>query len=197
MFNSVPKVSDIFFRKDELAVHLTAAALGDVRAFEQFYQQSLGRAYAVVRRIVGNNWVEDVLAESYLQAWRELANFDPNRGSAMGWLLTIARSRALDKLRSEKLRSVDSIEQHVHLQLSSIIAEVLTPESLLQTARESSSLHRYLLELNANERWVLALAYFRDLSQSEIANETGMPLGTVKSLMTRAQRKLKTLMEPQ
>ncbi len=179
----------------QLAEHLVAAAAGDVRAFELFYQNSVGRAYAIVRRIVGNYWVEDVLADAYFQAWRDLSSFDPARGSAMGWVLSIARSRALDKLRSEKLRGSQQMDDSTALQLTEILAEVPSSETLLQASRESSRLNQAVRQLNSNERWVLALAYFRDLSQSEIAVQTGLPLGTVKSLISRSHRKLRAQLE--
>jgi RNA polymerase sigma-70 factor, ECF subfamily len=179
----------------KLAAQLVAAAAGDVRAFELFYQNSVGRAYAMVRRIVGHYWVEDVLADAYFQAWRDLASFDPERGSAMGWVLSIARSRALDKLRSEKLRGAQQMNEDTALQLTDILAEVPSAETLLQISRENSRLNQAVQQLNPNERWVLALAYFRDLSQTEIAVQTGLPLGTVKSLISRSHRKLKAQLE--
>jgi RNA polymerase sigma-70 factor, ECF subfamily len=179
----------------KLAAQLVAAAAGDVRAFELFYQSSVGRAYAMVRRIVGHYWVEDVLADAYFQAWRDLTSFDPERGSAMGWVLSIARSRALDKLRSEKLRGAQQMDEDTALQLTDILAEVPSAETLLQISRENSRLNQAVQQLNPNERWVLALAYFRDLSQTEIAVQTGLPLGTVKSLISRSHRKLKAQLE--
>jgi RNA polymerase sigma-70 factor, ECF subfamily len=179
----------------KLAAQLVAAAAGDVRAFELFYQSSVGRAYAMVRRIVGHYWVEDVLADAYFQAWRDLASFDPERGSAMGWVLSIARSRALDKLRSEKLRGAQQMDEDTALQLTDILAELPSAETLLQISRENSRLNQAVQQLNPNERWVLALAYFRDLSQTEIAVQTGLPLGTVKSLISRSHRKLKAQLE--
>jgi RNA polymerase sigma-70 factor, ECF subfamily len=179
----------------DLAVQLLAAAKGDVHAFETFYQLSVGRTYALVRRMVGGYWVEDVLADAYFQAWRELASFDPQRGTAIGWLMSIARSRALDKLRSEKLRSTEPLDESALLQLSNALGEQPDPESLLQITRDASRLNHALTQLNPNERWILALAYFRDLTQTEIAVHTGLPLGTVKSLMTRSTRKLKIQLE--
>jgi RNA polymerase sigma-70 factor, ECF subfamily len=179
----------------DLAAKLQAAAKGDAHAFDSFYQLSVGRTYALVRRIVGNYWVEDVLADAYFQAWRELSSFDPQRGSAIGWLMSIARSRALDKLRSEKLRSTEPLDDSSQLQLNNALSELPDPESLLQTIRDASRLNQALTQLNPNERWILALAYFRDLTQTEIAAHTGLPLGTVKSLMTRSTRKLKIQLE--
>lgn len=78
------------------------AAHGDTRAFESLYRLTSRWVLARVRRLTGDSLAEDVMAEVYLQVWRSLAAFDPARGDPMPWLMTIARSRALDRLRSER-----------------------------------------------------------------------------------------------
>jgi RNA polymerase sigma-70 factor (ECF subfamily) len=182
-------------RDKELAALLAAAAGGDAGAFESFYNGTVRYAIAVVRRIAGDTHTEDVLSDCYFQAWRNAAQFDPARGSALGWLLTMARSRALDRLRAESLRhgglagapefDTEAVES----------GAALGPEALLESVQASSQLHAALSQLSANERWVLGLAYFRDHSQSEIAAITGLPLGTVKSLVNRAQHKLREVLQ--
>jgi RNA polymerase sigma-70 factor, ECF subfamily len=180
----------------QLAALLASAAGGDARAFEQFYDATARQAMAVVRRVTGEAYAEDVLSDCYFQAWRNAAQFDPARGSALAWLLTMARSRALDRMRQETLR---------HGGLSGAPefdadAEQAThdpgPETLLETTQAHSRVHAALAQLSANERWVLGLAFFRDCTQSEIATLTGMPLGTVKSLITRAQHKMRETLTP-
>ena len=182
-------------RDKELAALLQAAAAGDAHAFETFYSATVRSAMAVVRRIAGDAYTEDVLADCYFQAWRGAAQFDAARGSALAWLLTMARSRALDRLRSENLRhggvggapafDADQAQQ----------CGEPGPEQLLESVQANSRLHAALAQLSANERWVLGLAYFRDHSQSEIAQVTGLPLGTVKSLINRAQHKLRDTLQ--
>jgi RNA polymerase sigma-70 factor, ECF subfamily len=176
---------------EQLAALLAAAASGDARAFEAFYNATSRRALGLVRRIAGDMHAEDILSDCYFQAWRNASHFDPQRGSALAWLLTMARTRALDRMRQETLRhgglpgapefDADSTEG----------AAEANPEKLLESTQAESRLHAALACLSANERWVLSLAFFRDCSQSEIATFTGMPLGTVKSLVTRAQHKLR------
>jgi RNA polymerase sigma-70 factor (ECF subfamily) len=183
-------------RDEMLAGLLRAAAGGDGRAFEQFYDATARQALGLVRRIAGDAHAEDVLADSYFQAWRSAAQFDASRGSALTWLLTLARSRALDRLRQETLRhgglsgapefDADELQQ----------PGAVGPDALLESVEARSRLHEALGTLAPNERWVLGLAYFREFSQSEIASITGMPLGTVKSLMTRAQHKLREALQP-
>ena len=181
--------------EQRLALLLHSAAQGDARAFEAFYSLTLGLASALVRRLAGSNHVEDVLSDSYFQAWRQAGRFEPQRGSAITWLMAIARSRALDRLRAEKLRHAglsgapdpgdDEIEDELQC----------GPDTLLENTQESNRLHGAMAQLSANERWVLGLAYYRELSHGEIASITDLPLGTVKSLIRRSQQKLRQVIE--
>ena len=178
-----------------LAALLHAAARGDARAFEQFYGATCRQALAVVRRITGTAFAEDVLSDCYFQAWRDAARFDAARGDAIAWLLTIARSRALDRMRKEALRHGGLSGAPESDPASCEDAQAPGPDALLQGVQERSRLHAALAALSANERWVLGLAYYRDFTQAEIAGITQLPLGTVKSLMTRAQHKLREALQ--
>jgi len=184
-------------RDEQLATLLKAAAGGDARAFEAFYNGTARYAMAVVRRIVGEAHAEDVLSDCYFQAWRNAARFDAGRGSALTWLLTMARSRALDRMRQETLRhgglagapAFDADAQAAEP------GDAPGPDELLESVQACTKLHAALAQLSAHERLALGLAYFRDHTQSEIATLTGMPLGTVKSLINRAQHKLREALE--
>jgi RNA polymerase sigma-70 factor, ECF subfamily len=182
-------------RAQQLAQWLQAAAGGDGRAFENFYDATSRLAFAVVRRVVGEAYAEDVLADTYFQAWRAAAQFDTARGSALAWLLTIARSRALDRLRQETLRHGGATGAPDYQPDAQTRCPDLGPDELLESMQARGRLYDALRELSANERWVLGLAYFRDLTQVEIGKVTGMPLGTVKSLMTRSQHKLREALQ--
>jgi RNA polymerase sigma-70 factor, ECF subfamily len=173
---------------DHLAALVQAAAVGDAKAFESFYHLTVRRAASFVRRIVSDNHCDDVLSDTYFQAWREAARFDAARSSALAWLLTLARSRALDRLRSEALRHGGLGGAPEATELAE--EESPGPETLLGHLQRNTRLHAALATLSANERWVLGLAYYKDLSHSAIAEQTRLPLGTVKSLIHRAQQKL-------
>ena len=176
-----------------LAALLRSSVAGDAKAFEQFYSATIRYAMGVVRRIVPSH-AEDVLADAYFQAWQAAAKFDPSRGSPLSWLLTIARSRALDRLRQETLRHGGQAGVPEHDSGDQPDAAP-GPDQLLESVQARSSLYNALAGLSANERSVLGLAYFRDCSQTEVAAITGLPLGTVKSLMTRAQHKLRLVLQ--
>ena len=191
---SLPPCNTDAARDTRHAVLLAATAQGDANAFEQFYTLTIGVATAVVRRVSGNNHTEDVLSDAYFQAWQQVSLFDPQRGSALSWFLTIARSRALDRWRVESVRhggqsgAPDFDAQALEDESG------IGPDTLLESTQASSRLHAALTRLSSNERWVLGLAYFRELTHTEIATLTGLPLGTIKSLINRSQHKLREAM---
>jgi RNA polymerase sigma-70 factor (ECF subfamily) len=174
-------------RDARLAALLGRAANGDAKAFEDFYDATVGYAQALARRMLNPSDLEDVLSEAYFQVWRSAASFDVARGSAVTWLLLIVRSRALDWLR--KPRELQALEEGD--EAAEQVDPYPTPPDLLETTEANRGLHQALLLLNGKERWVLSLAYFKDMSHGEISSATGMPLGTVKSLINRAQDKLR------
>ncbi|MBG9390694.1 sigma-70 family RNA polymerase sigma factor [Caenimonas sp. DR4.4] len=160
---------------------------GDTGAFEELYSSTARWMLGRIRRIVDDGQAEDVLAEVYIQIWKTLAAYDEGRSSPASWMAMIARSRALDHLRHEKSRTgVDAGD--------SPAPETSTdegPEQLLSRAQDAKLVRASLGTLDELERRVMGLAYFHECSQSEIALLTGMPLGTVKSLVYRAQQKLR------
>ena len=167
------------------------AGAGDIRAFEEIYNCTARWLLSVVRRMVDDGQAEDVLAEAYLQVWKTLDSYDAAKAPPRVWLAVIARSRALDHLRREKrLGQVhDSPEMISTMELHDRDG----PEQLLSRAEECRLVRLSLAAtpLSPDERTVLGLAYFRESSQQEISELTGLPLGTVKTMMIRARDKLK------
>mgnify|MGYP002624399958 FL=1 len=172
-------------RDAELAALLAQAATGDAAAFETFYERTIGHARALARRLVPAADVDDALAEAFLDAWRRAASYDACRSSPVSWLLMLVHSRAID-LRRRRPR--DALDEAAVDHAAGPEAE---PAQRLWQTESGQRLHAALARLSAPERWVLGLAYFRDLSHREIARSTGLPLGTVKSLILRAQGKLR------
>ena len=176
-------------RDARLAALITAAASDDCTAFEAFYDATFAYAQTLARRMLRGADVEDLLADAYFEAWRSAARFDVARGSAVTWLLTIVRSRALDLLRRQTAHPSVAHSDDAAGELASPDAD---PADQLWRQQTDARLHAALRTLNAAERWVLGLAYFRDMTHSEIAHTTSMPLGTVKSLILRSQARLRT-----
>ncbi|MBI5719805.1 MAG: sigma-70 family RNA polymerase sigma factor [Burkholderiales bacterium] len=191
-----------------LATLLAATAAGDAAAFETFYELTFAYARTVARRLLRDNAaVEDLLSDCYFEAWRSAARFDPSRGSPVTWLLVLVRSRGLDALRAAASRPEhpgsgspadapddDATGATEARSSDSGGRNEGDPADSLWRRQAGVRLHAALAALSAPERWVLGLAYLRELSHAEIARCTGMPLGTVKSHALRAQDKLRALL---
>lgn len=180
-------------RDTRLAALLGAAARGDTTAFEAFYDATYAYARLMARRVLAGGDADDLLADAYFEAWRKAAAFDAARGSAVTWLLTLVRSRALDLLRQRASHpSVGgSGTQGDGIEDDTGTARDDDPGERLWQREAGSRLHAAVQSLSGAERWALGLAYWREMSHAEIAAATGWPLGTVKSHLLRAQHKLR------
>ncbi|MDP2832450.1 MAG: sigma-70 family RNA polymerase sigma factor [Pseudomonadota bacterium] len=148
-------------------------------ALGEFYDATLGKVYGLALRISGRaDAAEDVAAEVYHQAWRQAGRYDATRGRPLTWLLTMTHSRALDSLRRR-----DPAQSHPEPEtLAEPQADPRAdPLDLLLGVERDSAVHAALQRAPAIQRQLLALAFYRDLSHQEIADHTGMPLGTVKT----------------
>lgn len=167
-----------------LAAELRAVAHGDQRAFERLYDATLSRVYAIVRRVVFDpGLAEEVVEDVYMQVWRSAGNYDASRGVVLAWLLMMGRSRALDALRRTDEAQV--VEDPHELAGEEPDREQ-DPADLLDAMRRDSLTHSALAKVAARDRQLLALAFFRGLTHAEIAEETKLPLGTVKTAIRRA-----------
>jgi RNA polymerase sigma-70 factor, ECF subfamily len=198
-------------RDARLSTLLAAAAAGDSGAFEAFYEATFAYARTVARRLLRDSAeIEDLIADCYFEAWRSANRFDPSRGSPVTWLLTLVRSRGVDALRAAAARPDRASAAVIADRHEGALAAEPGPEGAPDAApgafantdpadelwrrQSGTALHAALGTLSAPERWVLGLAYLRELSQAEISRCTGMPLGTVKSHALRAQNKLRVLL---
>lgn len=156
----------------------------DERALAALYDATLSRVYGLVLRVVRRPALADeVVEDTYFQVWRQAARFDASRGRALPWLLGMARSRAIDAVRRESRFQHDSLDLEAMPEPDGGAPAV---DELLEAARGHADLHQALLQLNAQPRQLVALAFFRGLSHEEIASHTALPLGTVKSQIRRA-----------
>ncbi len=133
---------------------------------------------------------EDVLSEAYFQAWRQASTFNAGRASALTWLLTIARSRALDRLRVERNRHGGLGGAPEMPEEREPACPLPGPDGLLEATQSKARVEHALARLSGPERWILTLAYYQDLTHVEIACATDIPLGTVKSTIRRALQKI-------
>jgi RNA polymerase sigma-70 factor, ECF subfamily len=160
---------------DEALVSAMAARDQDALAT---LNQRYGRALcAVADRILRDKAdAEEVAADVLWQLWREASRFDRGRGSVGAWIMMTVRSRAIDRLRARKAREPRDSDAAEH-------SRVDDPSAEIHSAERRRAVEGALATLNDGERDLLRLAYFSDLSQSEIAERTSIPLGTVKSRM--------------
>jgi RNA polymerase sigma-70 factor, ECF subfamily len=182
-----------------LQAWLERVAEQDEAAFKRLYEALSPRVYALAMRILRNAaHAEEVVEDCFWQIWRQAARFDPQRGSAEAWVLTLARSRALDAWRArdrtqEGLVSLDAMEEDGQpLPESDAHAAA---DGLLEASRSSRALHAALAQLPALPRQLVALAFLRGLTHEEITERTGLALGTVKSHIRRALAQLNTALQ--
>ncbi len=169
---------------------LRAIALGDESAFASLYRQYSSILFGLLLRIVRDRpEAEDVLQEVFLQIWQQAANFDAARGRPFTWLVTLARSRAIDRLRSRESR-----ERTANAAAIEAVEEVGDAVTDAFRAEQSEVVRDALAEIPEEQRRALLLAYFEGLTQTEIATRLEQPLGTVKTRMRSGMQKLRELL---
>lgn len=166
---------------------------GEPSGLAQLYDRHGRAVYALACRILADPAeAEDVVQDVFAQAWRQAARFDPGRAPVAGWLLMIARTRALDRLRARKVRpgtaGVDEVREPAD--------ESPTPEAAALTSDQRTRVREALEALDAAHRTALEMAYYGGLTQVEIARELGEPLGTVKSRMRAALVRMRAALGP-
>ncbi|HEX7676873.1 MAG TPA: sigma-70 family RNA polymerase sigma factor [Thermoanaerobaculia bacterium] len=171
---------------------LPAVAHGDLTAFEQLYDRHSSTLYALLLRILANpDDAQEVLQETFVKAWTNAKMFDAVRGSDVAWLISIARSRGIDRLRSRRIRGDREDEAGRELSSSFGFVEKRTGADDAIQSEERRAVRGALSELPEAQRVALSLAYFDGLSQSEIAEKLGEPLGTIKTRMQLGMKKLR------
>jgi RNA polymerase sigma-70 factor (ECF subfamily) len=182
-------------KANDLAL-IKRVAGGDESAFSALFDRWQPVVRAVADRILADaDEADDVVEETFWQAWRGAARFDASRGSVQTWLLTIARTRSLDRLRARRRRreeSADATDEDGTSSIATLAADPNSDSSIGAEHEERSRLVRTALAgLPAEQRTTLELAYFAGLSQSEIAEKMNEPLGTVKTRTRMALQKLR------
>jgi len=177
---------------DTLAPLMSRIASGDRGALRQLYQATSAKLFGVCLRILSDREEsEDVLQEVYVTIWRRADRFDAGRASVMTWVSTIARNRAIDRLRARgPLAYADQIDD------MEIADGQIGAEALLSAADDQGRLHRCLAELDKRTQQVIRTAFFEGVTYDALARRMDAPLGTVKSWIRRGLAKLKGCLEP-
>jgi len=173
---------------------------GDERALGILFDRHGAMAYGLAMAMVHDAAdAEEVVADAFAQLWRSAATFDPARGSVIAWVSTIVRSRALDLLRSQKRRARvldDAAAMSAEGSAPGLSSGAPSPDRGVELSEAQVLVRRALDDLPAAQRRALELAYFGGLSQSEIAEELGEPLGTIKTRMRAGMEKLRVALRP-
>lgn len=191
MPSSTPVVSDP--SEDQRLCELIAKITQlNQEALSELYDATVSRVFGLARGITRNvQCAEEVTEDVYWQVWRQALRFNRQRGPVMAWLVTLVRSRAFDHLRRRD-------EAVPHPEPDSLIDDHAQPESdpaqLLSTAQRDRDLNAALERLDPLPRQLLSLAFFRGLTHDEIAQQTRLPLGSVKSHIRRALALLQRLL---
>lgn len=170
---------------------LRAVARGDERAFAALYDSYSAILFGLLLRILNSRAeAEDVLQEVFLQIWQRAANFDETRGRPFTWMVTLARSRAIDRLRAVGSRERAATASSVEAPAPAVV------DAVEETFRseQAETVRRALAAIPEEQRRALMLAYVEGLSQSEIAGRLGEPLGTVKTRMRSGLMKLREML---
>jgi RNA polymerase sigma-70 factor (ECF subfamily) len=170
---------------------LSRIGRGEALALRQVYEACAPRAKAVALRILRDRCdAEDVVQETFMELWRRAPQLDTLPGPVAAWVMTIARSRAIDRLRAESSarRAIEAAADHL------VPPPQPTPDTLVGLRQDSERVRRALRTLPAKQRIAVKLAYFEGLSHREIAHETHQPLGTVKMRVRLAMDRLSTLL---
>ena len=162
----------------------------DETALGALYDRWVRSLYSLVLHLLKDpDEAEDVVEETFWQAWRKANSYEPSKGAVSTWLLTIGRRKALDRLRSRKRSKEEAISDD--RTFADLPSNAPDPAIDAEGAELREHVRAALSELPDEQREVLELGYFSGLSQSEIADATGQPLGTVKTRMRLAMQKLR------
>ncbi len=148
---------------------------GDQEAFAQLYDNYSAALYGIILKVVKQEArAEEVLQDAFLKIWKNIGSYDAAKGRPFTWMLNIARNAAIDMVRTADYRSstsVQGLDKHVYR----------TGSDDMRQEMEHIGMDRVIQGMPADQREVIDLAYYQGYTQQEIAERTGLPLGTVKS----------------
>ena len=175
---------------EEEAGWIQAIANGDRNAFRLLHERYRAILFFTIHKVLGNyEDSEDVLQEVYAKIWSKAHLFDSERGKPLTWATTMARNRAIDRYRSKQRRSSLGERYENQIDVERDRGYCTTEQDVIDN-ETSSVLRSAVLELTPGQREAIDLAYFGGLTQNEVAERTGQPLGTVKARIRRGIERL-------
>ena len=181
-------------RDQDWVALIKQVATGDQSALTVLYEATNRLVFGLILRIVVDRaTAEEVLLDVYTQVWRQAALYDTNRGAPLAWMMTIARSRAIDRVRSGKHEQRGKEPLDAIGEITSLGA---SPEETTVSSERQRFVRSALDSLSPEQREVIELAYYSGLSHSEIALKLNQPLGTVKTRTRLGMMKLRDMLKP-
>jgi RNA polymerase sigma-70 factor, ECF subfamily len=170
---------------------LAAVAGGSADALERLYDRYAATAFGLARRILAQqDLAEEVVQDVFSQVWREASRYDAARASVAGWIVLLTRTRAIDRLRARRARpDLDRPVEAVTAQ--PLAASARNPEQVAMSSEDARKVRAALDKLPGEQRALVDLAYYEGLTHTEIADRTGVPLGTVKTRLRAAMMALR------
>jgi RNA polymerase sigma-70 factor (ECF subfamily) len=186
-----PEPADADAASAQLDALLHRVARGDQAAFGDLYDLTAPRVFGMVLRLVIDRaQSEEVTQEVFLEIWQSAARFDPNKGKAMTWILTMARRRAIDRIRSSQAAR----DRDTRVGVRDFQGEYDDVAETAELRIEGGKVDAAMRELSDAQRLVISLAYYGGQSHSEIADNLGLPIGTVKTRLRDGMIRLRTVM---
>ena len=170
-------------------------ALADEKALRDLYELTSSKLYGVAVRVVTNReWAEDVLQEAFISIWKVAGDYKATLSPPMAWMALVVRSRGLDFLRRRATSRADRMQELDDVISDTVAGDSPNPIDTALASEQARALHNCLSLLENKQREVVSLAYMRDLSHSELAQQLKLPLGTVKTWIRRGLEQLRGCM---
>ena len=175
----------------ELNRLLVRVAGNDQSAFAELYQRTSSKLFGVCLRMLRDRSdAEEVLQETWTTVWRRAASFDASKASAITWLVTLARNKAIDRLRQHREQQIDD-----PFKLEEVVDADPTPAAGAETSQEYQRLQRCIQALQPQQRSAVREAFFSGATYNELAARYTVPLGTMKSWIRRSLLQLRTCLD--
>lgn len=175
--------------EDNFAELLQRCSKQDQQAFKQLYQEASPKLYSLALRLMQKpELAEDVLQEAFIKIWQKADSYNVQKGKALTWMATVTRNKALDKLRSLKLKYAETDIQYEGLDFAS---DDLEPEHQEDLSQEMQRLRECLKQLQPAQRECILLSYYYGHTHQELSEKLNKPLGTVKAWIRRGLETLK------
>ena len=177
---------------DRIQSLIERSARADERAFAELYDETSAYVFGILRKMLGSDdRAEDVAQEVYVQIWRSAGTYDPERSSPWTWIALLTRSRAVDRLRSDRSRDDASDDLERQPATAPLGNPGPGPAGSVEIAERSEAVRSSVASLPDEQAAALRMAFFGGLTHREIAETTSTPLGTIKSRIRTGLQKIR------